>query len=228
MHGPHAASVARRRAETVAAGRRGDEGTVRRALLDEAPAVRATALAALVRLERCGLEDLAASLGDPSPVVRRRGAEAAWRAGLAADDVARLVEGRLADKDAAVVEAAAFALGELRSHAACPALARVAAGHPDPLCRESAVAALGAIGDPSSLGVILAALTDRPPIRRRAVLALALYEGPEVDTAIEAARSDRDWQVRQAAEDLSGSRGDAHPPSSRTPSRDPEGSEPPP
>jgi hypothetical protein len=34
------------------------------------------------------------------------------------------------------------------------------------------------------------------------VLALAPFEGPEVDAALERAASDRDWQVRQAAEDL--------------------------
>jgi hypothetical protein len=39
-------------------------------------------------------------------------------------------------------------------------------------------------------------------VRRRAVLALAAFEGPEVDAALEAARSDRDWQTRQGAEDL--------------------------
>jgi HEAT repeat protein len=39
-------------------------------------------------------------------------------------------------------------------------------------------------------------------VRRRAVLALAPFEGPEVDAALQAATTDRDWQVRQAAEDL--------------------------
>jgi hypothetical protein len=34
------------------------------------------------------------------------------------------------------------------------------------------------------------------------VLALAAFDGPEVDAALEAASTDRDWQVRQAAEDL--------------------------
>jgi hypothetical protein len=33
-------------------------------------------------------------------------------------------------------------------------------------------------------------------------LALAPFEGTEVDAAIDAALTDRDWQVRQAAEDL--------------------------
>ena len=40
-------------------------------------------------------------------------------------------------------------------------------------------------------------------MRRRAVLALAPFDGPEVEAALERAGQDRDWQVRQAAEDLS-------------------------
>ncbi len=39
-------------------------------------------------------------------------------------------------------------------------------------------------------------------MRRRAVIALAPFDGPEVDAALAAALGDRDWQVRQAAEDL--------------------------
>jgi hypothetical protein len=34
------------------------------------------------------------------------------------------------------------------------------------------------------------------------VLALAPFEGPDVDAALARALEDRDWQVRQAAEDL--------------------------
>ena len=46
------------------------------------------------------------------------------------------------------------------------------AGPPaDPLAREAAVAALGAIGHPDGLPAILAATSDKPAIRRRAVLA---------------------------------------------------------
>jgi len=63
------------------------------------------------------------------------------------------------------------------------------------------VAALGAIGDPAGLPAILAALEDRPAVRRRAVIALAPFEGREVQEALERALGDRDWQVRQAAED---------------------------
>jgi HEAT repeat protein len=83
------------------------------------------------------------------------------------------------------------------------ALAGVVGNHPDALCREAAVAALGAVGDPAGLPAILVALNDKPPVRRRAVLALAPFSGPEVDDALQKASGDRDWQVRQAAEDLS-------------------------
>ena len=64
------------------------------------------------------------------------------------------------------------------------------------------MAALGAIGDRRGLPAILAATTDKPTVRRRAVLALAPFEGAEVDAALALALADRDWQVRQAAEDL--------------------------
>ena len=49
---------------------------------------------------------------------------------------------------------------------------------------------------------MLAACRDRATVRRRAVIALAAFEGPEVDAALRTALDDRDWQVRQAAEDL--------------------------
>jgi HEAT repeat protein len=70
------------------------------------------------------------------------------------------------------------------------------------LCREAAVAALGAIGDPVGLPAVLAALDDKPAIRRRAAVALAAFEGPDVDDALRRCLDDRDWQVRQVAEDL--------------------------
>jgi len=64
------------------------------------------------------------------------------------------------------------------------------------------VAALGAIGDDAGLAAILAATGDKPAVRRRAVIALAPFEGPNVDAALQRALEDRDRQVRQAAEDL--------------------------
>jgi HEAT repeat protein len=80
------------------------------------------------------------------------------------------------------------------------ALRSAATGHTDALVRESSAAALGAIGD--GLDAILKATTDKATVRRRAVLALASFDGAEVNAALERARNDRDWQVRQAAEDL--------------------------
>jgi HEAT repeat protein len=85
---------------------------------------------------------------------------------------------------------------------AVAALVRVAQEHGDALAREAAVAALGAIGHRDGLPAILAACGDKPPVRRRAVLALAPFEGELVDAALARALEDTDWQVRQAAEDL--------------------------
>ena len=78
----------------------------------------------------------------------------------------------------------------------------VARTNDDARCREAAVAALGAIGDDRGRAAVLDALDDKPPVRRRAVVALANFEGPDVDAALERARNDRDWQVRAAADQL--------------------------
>ncbi len=188
----------RRRAAAVA-GHAGDAAGARQLLADTDPAVRATALSALARLGDVGAADVGAALADPSPEVRRR----ACRVAIAVDGV-DLVP-MLDDADAGVVEVAAWALGE-RAEAAGDVVARlsaVATGHQDALCREAAVAALGAIGDQGGLAAILAATGDKPAVRRRAVIALAAFEGSEVDAALQRALDDRDWQVRQAAEDLS-------------------------
>ena len=82
------------------------------------------------------------------------------------------------------------------------ALSGIALEHEDALCRESAVAALGALGDVRGLESILEATQDIATVRRRAVIALAPFEGQAVTDALQLALSDRDWQVRQAAEDL--------------------------
>ncbi|MDQ1394827.1 MAG: hypothetical protein QOG64_86 [Acidimicrobiaceae bacterium] len=186
-----------RRRQAAEAGHRGDEPTARRLLVDPEAKVRATALGALARMDRLTADDVALALTDAAPVVRRRAAELAVPFPL---DVARM----LLDPDVGVVEVACWALGEqgAKAEAAVPALAHTAGHHADPLCREAAVAALGAIGCDEGLPAILAATTDRPTVRRRAVLALAPFDGPEVDAALQRAAGDRDWQVRQAAEDL--------------------------
>jgi HEAT repeat protein len=193
--------VARRR-DAAVAGHRGDVATARAFAADPSPAVRATALGALARAGGLTADDLRAGLADGAPVVRARTAElCAARPGDEPPPLGPV----LGDRDAAVVEAAAWASGERTppEPGIVAGLAAVAADHDDPLCREAAVAALGAIGDPAGLPAVLAATSDRPAVRRRAVLALAPFEGPEVDAALARALEDRDWQVRQAAEDIS-------------------------
>lgn len=171
---------------------------------DPDPSVRVAAVGALARLGTRAVMDRVwqAAAADPHPSVRRQAAEVAPR--ITCETVPTLI-GLLGDDVDLVAEAAAFAIGELGDEAigagAVPALA-AAAGGGEPLVREAAVAALGSLGDPAGLPAVLAALDDRPPVRRRAVLALAAFEGPEVEAALERARSDRDWQVRESAEDF--------------------------
>lgn len=194
-------SPAERRRLAILAGHRGDVAAARDALTDDDPTVRDAALGALVRCQALTDDELAAAASDPSAAVRRRAAELAGPR-EALDQ--HLLLGLLGDADATVVEVAAWACGEQEqvTDDVLDALIALAGAHSDPLVRESAVAALGAIGDDRGLPAILAACTDKPAVRRRAVLALAPFEGPEVDAALERALNDRDWQVRQGAEDL--------------------------
>jgi len=173
---------------------------------DPDPRVRAVALGALVRSgpQRSAASPWRAAARDRDASVRRRAAELAPALGVEAP--ARCLVKLLADDDPLVAEAAAFALGE-HPRAGAQAIAglrRAASAHTDPLVREAAVAALGARGDPSTRDVVLAACDDKPAVRRRAVLALAAFDGPEVEERLRRALEDRDWQVRQAAEDLLG------------------------
>jgi HEAT repeat protein len=182
-------------------------GRAVRGAADDDPRVRAAAIGALVRgaprdVARAAWHD---AIVDATPSVRRRAAELA-----PALDAPGCLTGlvlALADPDVTVVEAAAWALGETPAGVAVApdvvdALSHVATDHHDALAREAAVAALGSIGDAGALPAILHATGDRPAVRRRAVLALAPFDGPDVDAALQAALDDKDWQVRQAAEDL--------------------------
>jgi HEAT repeat protein len=170
--------------------------------------VRASALSALARIGVLAPVEVSAALEDPAPEVRRRACDLAGRIGMV--DLAPKLTEVLADEVPAVTEAACYALGELEglgeATAAVEALNATAASHPEPLCREAAVAALGSLRRPAGLPAVLAAFGDKPTVRRRAVVALAGFEGPEVDAALARAAEDVDWQVRQVAEDLIGCR----------------------
>ncbi|HEX4903317.1 MAG TPA: HEAT repeat domain-containing protein [Acidimicrobiales bacterium] len=199
---PDPEAVDRRRRAAVA-GHTGDLDGARALLHDPDPGVRAAALAALDRLGALDAGTLGAALADPAPAVRRRAL------GLVAarpGDQPPAAVSLLDDLDPVVAETAAWAMGERQppEPAAAVALARTATEHAEHLVREAAVAALGALGDPVGLPAVLAALDQRATLRRRAVVALAAFEGPEVDAALRRALEDRDRQVRQAAEDLLG------------------------
>ncbi len=187
---------ARRRA--ALAGHRGDTATARRLLSSDDAVVRRLALGALHRAGGADDGALCAALADPDAGVRVRALElAVERRGLS-------LVALLGDPDPLVTQTTAWALGERADTdpLVIDALSSVAANHRDPLCREAAVAALGAIGDERGLPAILSATTDKPAVRRRAVIALAPYDSPVVDAALTRALTDRDRQVRQAAEDL--------------------------
>lgn len=145
-----------------------------------------------------------------------------WRAALTDDDVDvrrealtliaaspvndqslfELLIDALGDADALVVDGAVFALGEHLYVPALEGLIRVATNHEDARCRESAIAALGAIGDDRARPAVLGALEDKPAVRRRAIVALANFEGPDIEEALARASEDRDWQVRAAVDQL--------------------------
>ena len=129
--------------------------------------------------------------------MRRRAAELSHRIAGANGLVTDLID-RLGDEPE-IAEVAAFALGEIGDVAAAADLERMALEHDDALCREAAVAALGALH--TGLDTILQALNDKATVRRRAVIALAPFDGRRVEAALVKALDDRDWQVRQAAED---------------------------
>lgn len=208
-----------RRLEAIVAGHRGEAAVAERLLNDPDAGVRAAALGALARCGALQAEQVGRALGDEAAEVRCRAAE------LAPPDV-ELVR-LLSDPDASVVEVVAAALGERdRDSGPVEELCRVARGHDDPLCRESAVAALGAIAagldaeagaaqetaadalhDAArgmALEMLLAAMDDRPQIRRRALLGLYQFDDDRAADAVRAALEDRDRQVRAVAGELLG------------------------
>ena len=196
-------------ADLVLAAHRGDTGILRSALRSSVAHHRALALSGLSHLGAAEPADITAASVDPDRSVRHRVAQlGAHDANVPVDVLLAL----LGDQEFAVAETAAWALGERHEGhagdeldpAVLDALCSHAVEHAHQMVRESCVAALGAIGDTRGLPSILAGCRDKPAVRRRAVLALAPFEGDDVDAALQNALSDRDWQVRQAAEDLLG------------------------
>jgi HEAT repeat protein len=184
--------------DIVLAGYRGDVEAARTASDHHDPMCRYAALGALERLGVLTDDDLIRAFGDAASTVRRRAVSIA--ATRPAIDFAELLD----DDDEHVAETAAWAYGEHEqvSDDVLMRLVTISEHHHAPLVREAAVAALGAIGDDRAVPAILRACTDKPAIRRRAVLALSPFDGDEVEAALATALDDRDWQVRSLAEDV--------------------------
>ena len=160
--------------------------------------IRSLALHGLLKNNVLTDEQVRSAEVDPSRLVRHRLAQ------LGAVEPRINLSILLHDVDFAVAETAAWSLGE-RVDVTPDEFALLLEGgaHNDhAIVRESCIAALGAIGNPRAVPVILEGCNDKPAVRRRAILALAPFDGPEVTAALEKALLDRDWQVRQAAEDL--------------------------
>ena len=198
---PVSASALRRSA--AVAGHRGQTDTARALTTHTDESVRATAYGALARLGNLTNGDLTSIRADRSAEVRRRSGEWVIQQKMPAELARPHLMALMADPDASCVETACWAIGELTPTSSQSTAALIdATKHTDPLVREAAVAALGAVGDQAGLAAILRCTTDKPAIRRRAILALAPFAGDDVDAALRRATEDRDWQVRQAAEDL--------------------------
>ncbi len=182
----------------IQAGFAGDVDTAVDALLHPDNAVRASALRSLQRLNALTETQVVAALTDSSSEVRRTGIE------VSVDMHSLHIHPLLNDDDVFVAEMAAWCLGERTSPTdnEIEALITATLHHTEPVVREACAAALGSLGDERGLPAILAACNDKPAVRRRAVLALAPFDGEEVDAALEKALEDRDWQVRQNAEIL--------------------------
>lgn len=207
----HEENIRQLQIEIVLAGHAGNAELPRRHLAHPDHRIRIASLSALDRLRELDDNAIRLALNDTEPAVRRRVAEiAATHRNI---DVSPLLD----DSEPLVVEMAAWTCGEQMEpddegqrvrrdfdERVIDRLIELVTLHSDPLVREAAVAALGAIGDDRAIPAIVTACSDKPAVRRRAVLALAPFSGDDVDAALHKALEDRDWQVRQAAEDVLG------------------------
>ena len=184
--------------EVLLASHEGNTELLFTAFANDNDHIRSLALHGLLKNNALTDEQVRSAEVDPSRLVRHRLAQ------LGAVEPRINLSVLLHDVDFAVAETAAWSLGE-RVDVTAEEFALLLEGgahHDHAIVRESCIAALGAIGDPRAVPVILQGCADKPAVRRRAILALAPFDGPEVTTALEKALLDRDWQVRQAAEDL--------------------------
>jgi HEAT repeat protein len=172
------------------------------ALHHELPRARSLAIRGLARHQCVDTTMLLSLLRDANSNVLRDTLEVVAKLDAVDDEITEALNTLLSHEDPLVVEATIFASGELGLSTLIDTLNRLTASHEDARCREAGVIALGQIGSDQGRDAILAALQDKPTVRRRAVVALSSFEGSDIETALDAAAQDRDWQVRSAVEQL--------------------------
>ena len=193
-------AAVRRRLAALLAGPAGDESTVRRLLADRSPRVRSAAFASLGRVGPRRPRRRAASRSE-TPIRAFAARRANSRRGLPVRSsppprrhrpVGRRSGGRRG--------------GRAGRPPGLRRLSDIARCHPDPLCREAAVAALGTIGDVAGKAALSRRSTPAPApaVRRRSVVAGAAFSGTDVEVAWRARPSDRDWQVRRGGREVLG------------------------
>ena len=144
------------------------------------------------------LATLATLTHDGDPSIRAAAAEKLGTCGSEALGILGELED---DSDPTVREALATAYGEIDSPDTVPWLAIAARDDADRHVKEAATAALGAIGDDDGLETLLLLINDAPPpVRRRAIAAITVFDDARVEPAIKRAALDRNPGVREAAE----------------------------
>ena len=206
---PPSKEVAERRRQAILARYENselEESEITGFLNDTAAVVREAALATVVKLNLDAGKHIVNAFNDDDHGVRKRAIELVIDLSDNQDYISKILV-LLDDSSTFVVETVCWVIGEIGNNyenvnEAVSKVSQVALNHDDSLCREAAVACLGSLGHIDGLGTLLKVLDDKPNVRRRATLALAPFEGPEVEEALKRKLKDRDLQTRQAAEDL--------------------------
>lgn len=173
-------------------------------LADEGPSVRLAAIRVLARKARAAVTDrVEALLGDSDIWVRCEAARLLDQ--VPGEKWALRLLDLLKDPVGAVQIAALEALAGRPDSQTMPGVAQAVlplARHPDPEVKQAAIATLGALGDPASLPLLLACLSDPAwSVRSAAAQSLGALGNPKGIGALERlAAADPDPLVRQAAQ----------------------------
>jgi putative membrane-bound dehydrogenase-like protein len=143
-------------------------------LSDTRPAVRARAVAQLVRNKDAAVPYLAKALEDESALRRQLAAEALTKIG--SPRAAEALRSALESEDPIVQQLAALGLGALRDSGSVDALAALLATRWPPEVQLAAATALGKIGEPGAIPDIFDALARQPDRSREHALTYALIE----------------------------------------------------